>query len=582
MNRKHRRAAVKQRISAAGNHASPTDNSAARLFVEAANLQRQNKLEGSARVYKRLLHLKPDHAQANNNLGAVLHAQGRLREASTYFARSLRLMPQLLEQTGGVNATLFAVLPAFGEAMRRAEQAWPIRLTIEQLFGSAGLAVIYDDPMLLYLMQSVPPRNINFERVMTSLRLSLLDSACAGETVSPSMLAFSCALATQCFINEYVFATTADEDSKVERLKTVLDDDLRSGATIVPLSIAAIAMYQPLFSLPDARALLDRTWPLAVDEVVTLQLREPLQELQLRASIPQLTPIEDEVSQRVRQQYEENPYPRWVQAATGIKQMPLDVILRAKFPTAAFTPLGKTEAVDILVAGCGTSLGARVAEACLGARVLAVDLSLSSLCYAKRKTPAALADSVEYAQADILKLGAIGRTFDYIDCQGVLHHMRDPFEGWRVLLSLLRPGGIMHLGFYSEIARQDVADARAYIAQHGYVPTPEDIRRARHDLLKTPIASVSRFNDFFSMSECRDLLFHVQEKCLTIPAIKAFIDEQGLKFIGIDLKDDVAKAFRAMFAEAGWSMSDLTKWEIVERKNPNTFASMYIFWVQKP
>jgi hypothetical protein len=37
-----------------------------------------------------------------------------------------------------------------------------------------------------------------------------------------------------------------------------------------------------------------------------------------------------------------------------------------------------------------------------------------------------------------------------------------------------------------------------------------------------------------------------------------------------------------MFAEAGWSMSDLTKWEIVERKNPNIFASMYIFWVQKP
>jgi len=307
MNRKQRRAVLKQRISAGGNRASPTDNSAARLFVEAENLQRQNKLEESARVYKRLLGLKPDYAQANNNLGAVLHAQGKLREASTYFAHSLSLMPQLLEQSSGVNATLLAVLPAFGEAMRRAEMAWPTRLTIEQLFGSAGLSVIYDDPMLHYLMQSVPPRNINFERVMTSLRLSLLDSACAGETVSPSVLAFSCALATLCFINEYVFATTADEDSKVERLKTALDDDLRSGATIAPLSIAAIAMYQPLFSLPDARALLDRTWPLAVDEVVTLQLREPLQELQLRASIPQLTPIEDEVSQRVRQQYEENP-----------------------------------------------------------------------------------------------------------------------------------------------------------------------------------------------------------------------------------------------------------------------------------
>ena len=581
MNRKQRRAALKQSPSGGGHRARLAGVSAARLFVEAESLQRQNKLEESARVYKRLLLLKPDHAQANNNLGAVLHAQGKLREASTYFAHSLSLMPQLLEQIGGVNATLLAVLPAFGEAMRRAAMAWPIRLPIEQLLGSAGLPAIYDDPMLLCLMQSVPPRNINFERVMTSLRLSLLDSASAGETVSPSALAFSCALATQCFINEYIFATTADEDGKAERLKAALVDDLKSGAMIAPLSVAAVAMYQPLYSLPDAQVLLDRTWPPAVDEVVTQQLREPLQELQLRTSIPQLTPIDDEISQRVRQQYEENPYPRWVKAAGNVEPVAIDKYLRNKFPTAAFTPLGKNEAVDILVAGCGTSLGARVAEGYQGARVLAVDLSLSSLCYAKRKTPASLAVRIEYAQSDILKLGVIGRTFDMIDCQGVLHHMRDPFEGWRILLSLLRPGGIMHLGFYSEIARHDVADARAYIAQHGYVPTPADIRRVRHDLLKTPIASVSRFNDFFSMSECRDLLFHVQEKRLTIPAIKAFIDEQGLKFIGFDLKDDAAKAFRAMFADAGWSMSDLAKWDIVERKYPDTFMSMYMFWVQK-
>ena len=39
------------------------------------------------------------------------------------------------------------------------------------------------------------------------------------------------------------------------------------------------------------------------------QLRD-LRERQLSDSISRLTAIEDEVSQRVRQQYEENPYPR--------------------------------------------------------------------------------------------------------------------------------------------------------------------------------------------------------------------------------------------------------------------------------
>jgi 2-polyprenyl-3-methyl-5-hydroxy-6-metoxy-1,4-benzoquinol methylase len=509
----------------------------------------------------------------------VLQAQGKLREASACFAQSLGLMPQLFEQYSGVNATLVAVLPAFGEAMQRALAAWPNRLTPVQLFDAPGLHAICDDPMLLCMLRSAPARKIGLEFVLTSLRAALL--ADAGNAPDGRVLAFCCALAQQCFINEYIFAAAPDEDAQADRLKTELGEALASGTAIAPMRLAALAMYRPLHALPNAKALLAREWPPALDEVVTQQLREPLAELALRSTIAPLTPIEDDVSQRVRQQYEENPYPRWVNAAGGINPLSLDATLRAKFPTAAFTPLEKIEAVDILVAGCGTGLGAQVAQLYQGARVLAVDLSLSSLCYAKRKTPASLSDRVEYAQGDILKLGAIGRSFDMIDCQGVLHHMRDPFEGWRVLLSLLRPGGFMHLGFYSETGRSDVLAARAYIAEHGYAATPEDIRRCRYDLLKTPLATVSRFTDFFSTSECRDLLFHVHEHGTTLPAIKAFIDEHGLKFIGFDFQDEAARVYRAMFTDAGWSMSDLAKWDLVEAKYPNTFANMYQFWVQK-
>lgn len=580
MNRKQRRAALKQSVPARGNRVGHAGDSAVQLFAEAVRYQQQNNFNDAARVYTRLLKIKPDHAEAANNLGVVLLAQGKLREASASFARSLSLMPQLFEQYSGVTATLIAVLPALGEAMRRAARAWPHRLTIEQLFGSAGLAAIGDDPMLLCMLQSVPARTIELELVLTSLRAALMASAGNGQD-DDGVLTFGCALAKQCFINEYVFATMPDEDAQVDRRKGMLAEAITSGAAIAPMQIATIAMYRPLHALPDAKALLVRQWPAALDAVVTQQLREPLAELALRPMMARLTPIDDDVSQRVRQQYEENPYPRWVKAAGGVKPMALDSVLRAKFPTAAFTPLEKIDSIDILVAGCGTDLGARVAQTYTGARVLAVDLSLSSLCYAKRTTPPALADRVEYGQGDILKLGAIGRDFDMIDCRGVLHHMRDPFDGWRVLLSLLRPGGIMHIGLYSEIARRDVVAARAFIAERGYAATPEDIRRCRHDLLKTPMGSVSRFSDFFSTSECRDLLFHVQESRTTIPAIKAFIDGHGLKFIGFDFQDAEAQQFRAMFADAGWSMSDLSKWGAVEAKYPNTFGNMYQFWVQK-
>ena len=88
--------------------------------------------------------------------------------------------------------------------------------------------------------------------------------------------------------------------------------------------------------------------------------------------------------------------------------------------------------------GCGTGQTAIAsAQKFLGAHVLAIDLSLTSLSYAKRRTPDDVAPRIEYAQADILKLASLERRFDVIDTSGVLHHMADPFEAWQILLTLL-------------------------------------------------------------------------------------------------------------------------------------------------
>jgi SAM-dependent methyltransferase len=580
MNRKQRRAAPKQSPSAGGHRAGPASDPASQLFAQAERHHRENKLNDAARVYKRLLLLKPDHAQASNNLGLVLLAQGKLAEASARFAQALALMPQLFEQFNGVCETLAAVLPPIGEAMRRAIAAWPNQLTADQLLGGAGLTAICEDPMLLCMLQSVPARKTGLELVLTSLRAALLVDA--GNAPDDSVLAFCCELAKQCFINEYVFATIPDEDAQVERLKATLGDAISSGVAIAAMQIAALAMYLPLHALPGADALLARSWPPALDEVLNEQLREPRQELALRSTIARLTTIDDDVSLRVQQQYEENPYPRWVRVAGYVESVAIDQYLREMFPTAPFTALGKTADLDYLVAGCGTGWHVTgIAQKYLGARVLAVDLSISSLCYAKRNTPPPLGERIEYAQADILKLPSIGRSFDVIDASGVLHHMADPFAGWRALLALLRPGGIMHLGLYSELGRRDLVAARAFIAQRGYASAPADIRRCRQDLLKTPLGSVARFADFFSTSECRDLLFHVQEIQLTIPAIRDFIAANALRFIGFEFDPPALQHYRNLFAANGWSMTDLDKWHAFETQYPNTFSGMYQIWVQK-
>src|SRR5262249_12171681 len=294
-------------------------------------------------------------------------------------------------------ATLIALLPALGEALRRQTAASPKQLDEHELFGDAGLAAIAANPLLLQLMQSIPVQDIAFERLLTSLRLSLLKSATAAPKISHAVLDFSCTLAKQCFINEYVFATTPEEDEQVDLLTRAIEGANAQGASIEPLQLAALAMYQALHTLPSAQALLDRRWPPAIDGILAQQIREPTRERELRDSIPRLTPIEDDVSRRVQKQYEENPYPRWGHVAGQATQIPIDQYLRDQFPASAFKSLGKTETLEMLIAGCGTG---QVAIASVqkysGAQALAIDLSLSSLCYAKRKTPAALASRIDY------------------------------------------------------------------------------------------------------------------------------------------------------------------------------------------
>ncbi|HEY2211029.1 MAG TPA: methyltransferase domain-containing protein [Bradyrhizobium sp.] len=549
-----------------------------RLHAEAMQAERAGKPDAAARAYRRLLQLKPDHAETHNNLGRVLHLQGKPRDASQHFARSLMLMPQAFDQYASICATLISLMPPLGAAMRTAAQAWPQRPGIDTLFGPGEFDIVASDPLLVCVLQATPVRDVAFERLLTSLRAALLADAIAGKTASDSMLAFACALARQCFINEYVFATTPEEDAQAARLIGALD----TGADIATFALAAAATYMPLSILPAAEQLLGRTWPPAVDDLLTQHLRDRAQERELRATMPRLTAIEDEVSQRVRQQYEENPYPRWVHVAGAVEAVPIDLYIRSLFPTTPFTPIGKSGPLDVLVAGCGTGWHAiGITQKLSDAAALAVDLSLASLAYAKRSTPDALKAQVNYAQADILKLDNIEQRFDVIDASGVLHHMADPWQGWRTLIGMLRPGGLMHLGLYSDAGRQDVVAARAFIAERGYDATPAEIRRCRQDLLQTPMRSLTRFTDFFTTSECRDLLFHVQETRVTIPAIKDFLAASGLRFLGFEFGAAPQQEHRALFSSSGWSLTDLDRWHALETAHPQLFSSMYHFWVQK-
>jgi tetratricopeptide (TPR) repeat protein/2-polyprenyl-3-methyl-5-hydroxy-6-metoxy-1,4-benzoquinol methylase len=474
--------------------------------------------------------------------------------------------------------------------VRRANRSWPVRLPKEVLFGSDGLAALAADSLLNALLVVAPITTIEFERFLTCARYALLETASGEPTSDPSAIAalnFYAALSRQCFITEYLFDCDDRERVAAAACRAKLLALLDLNAAVPSFLFLAVAAYFPLCTLPDPRRLLAAVAPGPVYEVVRQQVSEPLEEQALRAGIQRLTSIASGVSEEVRDQYEQNPYPRWVKLPVRDDLPPrFNDEMRRMLPFGAFTPMPDDSAPEVLIAGCGTGSHPIIAaQRFRGVRVLAIDLSLSSISYAKRKTRELGITNIEYAQADILELGDITRTFDIIESVGVLHHLADPFAGWRTLLSRLRPGGFMSLGFYSETARRHVVKAREMIAAHGYSSMPDDIRRFRQDLAsKEPSVELrwlSDMPDFYSTSECRDLLFHIQEHRLTLGQIESFLAEFGLRFIGFDLDPRVLSHYRMRFNgdEPG---TDLSNWTRFEADNPDTFAGMYKFWIQQP
>ncbi len=470
--------------------------------------------------------------------------------------------------------------PRIDQAIGRAAAAWPRRPDAETLHGEA-LAALDADPLLLEILAGAPVKDEELEKFLTCARAALLGAAEDGRP-DPAP-AFHLALARQAYANEFVWGLEPDEAEAARALGERLATTLGAGGRPAVKALLAAAAYGLLQALPWSDATL-AGWPEPVAALLDEQVLAPRREA--AGSIPRLTPIDDAVSRLVQDQYEANPYPRWMRLQVMQEPLPVNRAAQVLLPRARIDHIPGGEHPQILVAGCGTGQHSiSVANRFLSAQVLAVDLSRASLAYARRKTEEAGIQGIEYAQADILRLGELGRAFDVVEASGVLHHMADPEAGASVLVSLLRPGGILGLGLYSATARRILEPARRMAAEQGFDASADGIRAFRQAVLAAapgdPVRHPLSLGDFFTTSTCRDLMFHVQEHPFEIPRIKAMLQAHGLRFLGFFLEPEVLNAYRRAFPQdlAG---VDLDAWAAFKASNPHTFLGMYQFWAQKP
>ena len=597
-----------------------------RRLDEAAALHRVGKLDEAAAAYWTILATAPNHPDALHLLGYLHHQMDRDGEAVSCFTRSIAAddkkpmvhanLGNVLLRQGDVDGAMSCFRAALGldpgnrlflsrlaEGFARgwfnpsdssipaelvecliADVVEPRRLrrTVLAALDLTRNAPTLDDPLLVAFMRREVLADETLEAWLVALRRKFLEGS---ESAPLGQIA---AIARQSELCDHVWPESAEESQRVETLASATDQALRADQAPDATGVALLASYRLLDTLPCADALLAcrEALPEALGELVDEQIAERRATRAAAAAIEAATPATDGLSAAVRIQYEENPYPRWEHTGET-ETLPVATVMTRMFPRLADQDQTWPEAPHILIAGCGTGRHAiDTARRFTGAAVLAFDLSRSSLGYGARKARDLGVDNVRFVQGDLLALDGESAAYDIIESGGVLHHLDDTLSGWRILTGLLAAGGLMKIGLYSEAARRHVVAARRFVATGGYAATPDDIRRCRQDILALPdddiVRKVAASPDFYNLSSCRDLIFHVHEHHFSLPALAAMIDDLGLEFLGFELTDPAVLArYRSDFPHDPAAL-DLSNWARFEADNPDTFAAMYQFWLRKP
>ena len=564
------------------------------------------KLKEAELSYLKAITLNSNYAIGYSNLGNLLKDLGKTKDAFDSHLKALKLSPsnpiiynsmaELLNDLDIKNLkkedlkfTLNLLLKkndvTHKELIRVFNFLYKDELIVnleklESDFSNIGL--LSNDSVIINAFKNIIFNDPKLEQLLTKFRRNVCHSiAYKKKFINQSVFTFIVALGKQCFLNEYVYSINDDEKSSLNIIIRTCQD-----VKINEENIAILSCYYPLNKLLDSIPYLRfyKSPNINFKELIKMQILEPIEENQLSKCISSLGSINDKISQQVKSQYEENPYPRWRCGYTsGCKKISFIKSINSEIKPNIIKYSENIQNLKVLIAGCGTGQQILHIQSYKNARVTAIDLSLSSLSYAKRKINELGIDNVELIQMDILEISLLKTKFDIIICSGVLHHMNNPLLGLKKLIGVLNDNGFIKLGLYSNLARKDIISARKFISKNKLQFNNESIHDFREQIFsekERELNSIKKSHDFYTLSSCRDLCFHTQEHRYTINQLNEILISNKLNFLGFLLTQPVKYLYQEYFPEDK-KQTNLQNWAKFEEKHPNTFRAMYQFWVSK-
>tara|TARA_A100001011_G_C14303693_1_gene842041 strand:- start:226 stop:2223 length:1998 start_codon:yes stop_codon:yes gene_type:complete len=565
--------------------------------------------------YEKAIEFNPKHLNAYNNLGLIFYDLGEYIKSIYNFKEAVKIDQKNIASINGLSSSLELFEPnkkledyninfkniflfllknnnidhsIFSNKIIRFffldNEELKILINSETpLLSNKLINVFMKEEIFHLVLQKSLILNKSIEKLITRLRSEILFKL---DDINKDSLKeyhdFIISLAEQNWLNEYVNAETQEEINEVSKLK----EKIEKKEQINEIEIAVLGSYIPLnrFEIIIKKLLNYSSSNNLFNDLINLQIKEPIKEKELIKSLKSLNEIIDPVSKKVRAQYEKNPYPRWRFTKRYIPNNFCQRLNNQIKPNKIICD-ERLDSPNILIAGCGTGSHPISATRYKNSNIIGVDLSLSSLGYAKRKVNELDHENIKFLHTDILHLKKLNKKFDVIESSGVIHHMKDPIEGLKILVEILEPHGFLRLGLYSELARQNVVKARKFIEDNNYKDHIRDIKIFRKAIIDNDgdklLNSLTESEDFYTMSAVRDLLFHVQEHRFTIPEISEILSNLKLEFLGFDIPNpSIKKEYSKIFPNDKKNIS-LDNWHQFETDNPETFGAMYQFWVKR-
>ena len=574
-----------------------------------------NKTEKAIECFKKAVEINPKQADAYNNLGILFKELREYKKALKFIENSIEINPNNEKFINPLSSVL-ANYVFKDESIDQIKKLRKLFLILyknnnndhNNIFKNSKNLLFYfheqenlisninkdkileikvikkllKDELFHLMLQKSLITDTFLEKILTKIRSKALNYlGGAYEKNLNENLEFFISLAEQSWLNEYIYNQSSGETEKVNSLRAKIETSERVNEN----EVAILGSYIPLNSseIIEEKLLNYKSSNILFNDLINVQIKEPIKEKKLIKSIKSLSKIENKVSKKVRLQYEKNPYPRW---RYTYKILPDNFVswLNQEIKPNNIELNNKSNNFDILVAGCGTGSHILSTSRYKNSKIVGVDLSLASLGYAKRKVEELGIKNIEFLHADILQLNKLNKKFDIIESAGTLHHMSDPIEGFKVLYDLLKPNGFLRIGLYSEIARMHIVEAREIIKKKKIIVSNENIKKFRQEIINEKLGKnlqkVFNTSDFYSLSMVRDLFFHVQELRFTIPQISKIIKDFNLEFLGFYIKDSYKRKFSRIFPEDIKNLS-LDNWDQFEKDNPDSFFNMYQFWMRK-